>query len=133
MASLGCIIEINTTLVQKEALAEDLNDKLSALKIRGSRVVDKWKKQYRPEWTKETLPVPHSMVSTGARKFGNEANCTETIVIHIESAEVDAMYLKLLFATAYETGNSAGIFIPNRYHLTYGSESYTQLLHLQNA
>eukprot|EP00957_Ditylum_brightwellii_P165570 12604754-Ditylum_brightwellii.AAC.1 len=34
------------------------------------------------------------------------------MVIHIERAEVDAMYLKVLFATAYETGNSAGIFIP---------------------
>eukprot|EP00957_Ditylum_brightwellii_P025356 1917709-Ditylum_brightwellii.AAC.1 len=53
--------------------------------------------------------------------------------IHIKSAEVGAMYLKLLFATAYETGNSAGIFIPNRYHLTHGIESYKQLLHRQNA
>eukprot|EP00957_Ditylum_brightwellii_P205207 15342846-Ditylum_brightwellii.AAC.1 len=64
------------------------------------------------------------MISTGARKFGNNANHVETMVIQIESAEVDAMYLKLLFTTAYETGDSAGIFIPNGYHLTHGVESY---------
>eukprot|EP00957_Ditylum_brightwellii_P170190 12955505-Ditylum_brightwellii.AAC.1 len=55
------------------------------------------------------------------------------MVIHIKSAEVDAMYLKFLFTTAYETGNSAGIFIPNGYHLMHGVESYKQLLCHQNS
>jgi hypothetical protein len=82
---------------------------------------------------KETTPVLHFTVSTGARKFGNDANRVETVVIHIESAEMDAMYLKLLFATGYETGDSAGIFIPNGYQLMHGVESYKQLLRHQNA
>eukprot|EP00957_Ditylum_brightwellii_P157042 11952130-Ditylum_brightwellii.AAC.1 len=55
------------------------------------------------------------------------------MVIHIESTEVDSMYLKLLFATAYETGDSSGIFIPNGYHFTHGVESYKQLLCCHNA
>eukprot|EP00957_Ditylum_brightwellii_P140886 10731908-Ditylum_brightwellii.AAC.1 len=54
------------------------------------------------------------------------------MVIHIESVEVDDMYLKLLFATAYETGNLTGNFIPNGYHLTRGVESYKQFLCHQN-
>eukprot|EP00957_Ditylum_brightwellii_P085098 6470016-Ditylum_brightwellii.AAC.1 len=54
------------------------------------------------------------------------------MVIHIKSVEVDTMYLKLLSATAYKTGDSAGIFIPNGYHLTHGVESYKQLLRRQN-
>eukprot|EP00957_Ditylum_brightwellii_P148601 11313863-Ditylum_brightwellii.AAC.1 len=73
-ASLGSIIEVHPTLVCKEALAEDLHDQLSVLKLRGNRIADEWKKKYRPEWTKETTPVLHFTVSTGARKFGNEAN-----------------------------------------------------------
>eukprot|EP00957_Ditylum_brightwellii_P104907 7995822-Ditylum_brightwellii.AAC.1 len=119
--------------MRKETLAEDLQDQLSVLQLRGNRVADEWKKKYRPEWTKETTPVLHFTVSTGARKFGNDANRVETMVIHIKSMEVDAMYLKLLFATAYETGDLAGIFIPNGYHLTHGVESNKQLLRHQNA
>eukprot|EP00957_Ditylum_brightwellii_P127044 9685250-Ditylum_brightwellii.AAC.1 len=73
-ASPGSIIEIHPTLVRKEALTEDLRDQLLVLKIKGNRVTDKSKKKYRPEWTKENLPVPHFTVSTGARKFRNNAN-----------------------------------------------------------
>eukprot|EP00957_Ditylum_brightwellii_P135140 10303449-Ditylum_brightwellii.AAC.1 len=90
MALPGSIIEVHPTLVRKEPLAEDLRDQLSVLKLRGNRVADEWEKKYRPEWTKETTLVPHFMVSTRARKFGNEANRVEIMVIHIESVEVDA-------------------------------------------
>eukprot|EP00957_Ditylum_brightwellii_P071422 5429554-Ditylum_brightwellii.AAC.1 len=88
VALLGSIIEIHPTLVRKEALAEDLHNQLSVLKSKGNRVADDWKKKYRPEWMKETTPVLHFTVSTGARKFGNDANKVETMVIHIESAEI---------------------------------------------
>eukprot|EP00957_Ditylum_brightwellii_P146786 11174494-Ditylum_brightwellii.AAC.1 len=65
------------------------------------------------------VPVPYFMVSTGARKFRNGDNRVETIVVHIDCAEADTMYLKALLAKTYENEEHYGIFIPNGYHFTY--------------
>eukprot|EP00957_Ditylum_brightwellii_P134935 10287975-Ditylum_brightwellii.AAC.1 len=78
------------------------------------------------------VPVPHFMVSIGARKCGNGHNRVETIVVHIDCAEAGAMYLKVLLADAYENGEQYGIFIPDGYHLTHGVDCYKQLLQRQN-
>eukprot|EP00957_Ditylum_brightwellii_P181123 13797275-Ditylum_brightwellii.AAC.1 len=67
-----------------------------------NKVVDDWKKQHRSDCEETTLPVPHFTVGTGSRKLGNTDNHVKTIVIHIDCAEADAMYLKILFLKAYK-------------------------------
>eukprot|EP00957_Ditylum_brightwellii_P126072 9610854-Ditylum_brightwellii.AAC.2 len=106
---------------------------LEGLKITGNKLVDDWIAKHHSEWKVQMVPVPRFTVSTGARKFGSGNNRVETIAVHIECAEADTMYLKVLLAKAYENEEHYGIFNSNKYHLTHGVDSYKQLLQRQNS
>eukprot|EP00957_Ditylum_brightwellii_P057814 4384377-Ditylum_brightwellii.AAC.1 len=50
----------------------------------------------------------------------------------MECAQKDALCTKLLLIETYANQDAYGIFVPNRYHLTHGIESYKQLLRGHN-
>eukprot|EP00957_Ditylum_brightwellii_P171693 13070824-Ditylum_brightwellii.AAC.2 len=84
------------------------------------------------DWEVDYMPVPFFTVTQANREFGNGWDWVETTVLHIECAEEDALYLKVLLVHVYENDSHFGKFIPNGHHLTHRVESYKNLLHLQN-
>eukprot|EP00957_Ditylum_brightwellii_P043525 3299932-Ditylum_brightwellii.AAC.1 len=67
---------------------------LEGLKITGNNLVDAWIAKHQSAWNKPMVPALHFTVSTGAKKFRNSKSRVETMVVYIDCAEVDAMYLK---------------------------------------
>eukprot|EP00957_Ditylum_brightwellii_P157018 11949957-Ditylum_brightwellii.AAC.1 len=132
-ASPGFLIENHLTLVRKSTLLEDIRDLFSSIKTPENKIAEDWGKANEPDWKEPTAPAPYFTVSTSTRKFGNGTDRVETLVIHIECAEKDPLYFKLLLVKTYANKYAYGIFVSNGYHLTHGVEFFKQILRCQNS
>eukprot|EP00957_Ditylum_brightwellii_P211401 15366132-Ditylum_brightwellii.AAC.2 len=133
-ASPRFLIEIHPTLARKEQVLADLCTMLECAHVEDNKHAMKYINASYPDWEWEVgyRPVPFFTVTQANRKFGNGRNWVETTVLHIECAEEDALYMKVLLVHVYENDSHFGKFIPNGCHLTHRAENYKNLLHLQN-
>eukprot|EP00957_Ditylum_brightwellii_P041753 3161757-Ditylum_brightwellii.AAC.1 len=126
MASPGCLIEIHPMLARKEQVLVDLFTMLECAHVEDNKHAMEYINSNHPdwEWVVDYTPVPFFTVTQANRKFGNGRDQVETTVLHIECAEKDALYMKVLLVHVYENDSHFGKFIPNSYHLTHRAESY---------
>eukprot|EP00957_Ditylum_brightwellii_P114322 8716743-Ditylum_brightwellii.AAC.1 len=131
-ASPGFLIEIHSTLVRKDALLDDLHELLTATLMPKHPIATDWQKTNEPSWEEPTAPVQYFTLGTGSKKIGNDPDQVETLIINMECAQKDALYMKLLLVETNANQDAYGIFVPKGHHLTQGIESYKQLLRGHN-
>eukprot|EP00957_Ditylum_brightwellii_P178850 13622656-Ditylum_brightwellii.AAC.1 len=126
--SPGFLIDIQPTLVRKDTLLEDLHELLTTTPMPKHLIATDWQKTNEPSWEEPTAPIPYFTLGTGSKKIGNGPDQVKTLVINMECAQKDALYMKLLLIETYANQDAYSTFVPNGYYLAHSIESYKQLL-----